>query len=237
MDRQSRLYVVYALTTFFFTIFFLSGIYFEIPSPNKYVETKIVYQTITKYVNNTIEVPVGQIYEKNVTVYGIAVFNETGSGELAKISMFLKPGYGGMFLDVSEKTFGADLQESMPLIRDYAEEFTEKNLMYKDVVVNIEFTGKNVQGTSGSAAMAVGLIAMLQDIELKNDTVLTGVLNPDGTLDQVNSLNLKIGVAKNLGVKEILIPKVQCASVNASITGITVTCVNSIREALKYMTA
>jgi uncharacterized protein len=151
--------------------------------------------------------------------------------------MFLKPGYGGMFLDVSEKTFGADLQESMPLIRDYAEEFTEKNLMYKDVVVNIEFTGKNVQGTSGSAAMAVGLIAMLQDIELKNDTVLTGVLNPDGTLDQVNSLNLKIGVAKNLGVKEILIPKVQCASVNASITGITVTCVNSIREALKYMTA
>ena len=237
MDRQTRLYVVYALTTFFFTIFFLSGIYFEVPSPNKYVETKIVYQTITKYVNNTIEVPVGQIYEKNVTVYGIAVFNETGSGELAKISMFLKPGYGGMFLDVSEKTFGADLQESMPLIRDYAEEFTEKNLMYKDVVVNIEFTGKNVQGTSGSAAMAVGLIAMLQDIELKNDTVLTGVLNPDGTLDQVNSLNLKIGVAKNLGVKEILIPKVQCASVNASITGITVTCVNSIREALKYMTA
>jgi len=237
MDRQTRLYVVYALTTFFFTIFFLSGIYFEIPSPNKYVETKIVYQTITKYVNNTIEVPVGQIYEKNVTVYGIAVFNETGAGELAKISMFLKPGYGGMFLDVSEKTFGADLQESMPLIRDYAEEFTEKNLMYKDVVVNIEFTGKNVQGTSGSAAMAVGLIAMLQDIELKNDTVLTGVLNPDGTLDQVNSLNLKIGVAKNLGVKEILIPKVQCASVNASITGITVTCVNSIREALKYMTA
>jgi uncharacterized protein len=151
--------------------------------------------------------------------------------------MFLKPGYGGMFLDVSEKTFGADLQESMPLIRDYAEEFTEKNLMYKDVVVNIEFTGKNVQGTSGSAAMAVGLIAMLQDIELRNDTILTGVLNPDGTLGSVNSLNLKIGVAKNLGVKEILIPKVQCASVNESITGINVTCINSIREALRYMTA
>ena len=237
MDRQTRLYVVYALTTFFFTIFFLSGIYFEIPSPNKYVETKIVYQTVTKYINNTIELPVGQIYEKNVTVYGIAVFNETGSGELAKISMLLKPGYGGMFLDVSEKTFGTDLQESMPLIRDYAQAFTEKNLMYKDVVVKIDFTGRNVQGTSGSAAMAVGLIAMLQDIKLKNDTVLTGVLNPDGTLDQVNSLNLKISVAKNLGVREILIPKVECSSVNESITGITVTCVNSVREALKYMTA
>jgi uncharacterized protein len=151
--------------------------------------------------------------------------------------MLLKPGYGGMFLDVSEKTFGTDLQESMPLIRDYAQAFTEKNLMYKDVVVKIDFTGRNVQGTSGSAAMAVGLIAMLQDIKLKNDTVLTGVLNPDGTLDQVNSLNLKISVAKNLGVREILIPKVECSSVNESITGITVTCVNSVREALKYMTA
>jgi predicted S18 family serine protease len=237
MDRQTRLYVVYALTTFFFTIFFLSGIYFDIPSPNKYFETKIVYQTVTKYINSTIELPVGQIYEKNVTVYGIAVFNETGSGELAKISMFLKPGYGGILLDVSGRTFGTDLQESLPLVRSYAESFTGVSLAYKDVIVGVETTAENIAGSSGGAAMAVGLISMLQNTKLKNDTVVTGVLQPDGTLSSVNSLNLKISVAKNLGVREILIPKVECSSVNESIIGITVTCVNSVREALKYMTA
>jgi len=237
MDRQTRLYVVYALTTFFFTIFFLSGIYFEVPSPNKYVETRIVYQTVTKYINNTIEVPVGQIYEKNVTVYGIAVFNETGSGELAKISMFLKPGYGGIFLDVSDKTFGTDLQESLPLVRSYAEDFTGISLMYKDVIVGIEATAENIAGSSGGAAMTVGFISMLQNTKLKNDTIITGMLQPDGTLSSVNSLSLKINAAKNLGVGEILIPRVQCSSVNESITGINVTCINSIREALRYMTA
>jgi len=237
MDRQTRLYVVYALTTFFFTIFFLSGIYFEVPSPNKYVETKIVYQTITKYVNNTIEVPVGQIYEKNVTVYGIAVFNDTATGELAEIRMFLKPGQGGILLDVSGKTFGTDLQESLPLVRSYAESFTGMSLVYKDVIVGIESTAENIAGSSGGAAMAVGLISMLQNTKLKNDTVITGVLQPDGTLSSVNSLSLKINAAKTLGVREILIPKVQCSSVNESITGINVTCINSIREALRYMTA
>src|SRR5512137_575872 len=147
MDRQTRLYMVYVATTFFFTIFFLSGIYFDIPTPSKYVDTRVVYQYVPEYINTTIEVPVGEIYEKNATVYGIAVFNETGSGELARITMLLRPGYGGTFVDVSEKTFGADLQESMPLIRSYAQAFTQTNLAYKDLVVKIEFTGKSVQGT------------------------------------------------------------------------------------------
>jgi len=229
--------VVYVAATLFFALFFLSGIYFDFPSPSSYVETRVVTQTEIRYVNNTIEVPVGQIYEKNATVYGVAVYNDSSSGELARIDMYLKPGYGGVFLDVAESTFGADLQETLPLIRDYAQTYTGKSLMYKDVIVKITTSAANVQGTSGSAAMAIGLISMLQDTKLRNDTVLTGVLQPDGTLGEVNSLNLKISVAKKLGVKTILIPKVECSSVNESITDINVTCVNSVREALKYMTA
>jgi predicted S18 family serine protease len=221
----------------FTLVFFVIGLLFELPTPTKYVETKIVYQTVPEYINTTIEVPVGQIYEKNITVYGVAIYNDSVSGELVGIDLILEAGSGGTFLDVSDKTFGTDLQETLPLIKAYAQSFTHQNLAYKDLVVRIRTAAENIQGTSGGAAMAVGLIAMLQNKILNSSIIVTGSMNPDGTLASVNSLNLKIAVARNLGVREILVPKVQCGSVNASITGITVACVNSVQEALNIMAA
>jgi uncharacterized protein len=216
--------------------FFAFGMFFEVPSLHG--ETKIVYQTVKEYVNNTIEVPVGQIYEKNITVHGVAVFNNSGGGELIDISLALRPGHGGVLLDVSDKTFGADFQSTLPMLRQYAESYTGKNLDYKDIIIRLETVAETVQGISGSAAIEAGLIAMLDDMKLRNDTVITGSLNPDGTLGPVSALNEKIGVAKSAGIDYFLMPKVECSEVNESAAiGIQVTCVNSISEALARMTA
>jgi len=234
--RKSGNFVITLLL--FVLLFFVMGALFELPAPTKYTETKIVYQTVKEYINNTIEVPVGQIHEKNITVYGVAVFNDTRGGDIVAINLFMRAGYGGTFLDVSGKTFGADFQETLPLIRSYAQEFTGQNLMYKDIIIRIDTVAENVQGSSGSAAIEIGLIAMLQDKTLKNDTIVTGILQPDGTLAAVSALDSKIAVAKSLGVIELLIPKVQCALVNESQkTGMNITCVNSISDALEHMTA
>ncbi len=219
-------------------LFFAMGMMFELPSPTKYTDTKIVYQTVIKYVNTTIEVPVGQIYEKNLTVQGIAVFNDSNSGELVDIDLFLKAGYGGFLLDVSDKTFGSDFQGSLPLIKSYAQSFTGQSLAYKDIVIMVDTSAESIQGASGSAAIVIGLIAMLENKTLKDGDVLTGVLQPDGTLSSVSSLDAKVAVAKRVGVKEFLIPKVQCTDLNESQKeGLNVTCVNSVQEALDRMTA
>jgi predicted S18 family serine protease len=234
--RKSGNFVITLLL--FVLLFFAMGALFELPAPTKYTETKIVYQTVKEYINSTIEVPVGQIHEKNITVYGVAVFNDTRGGDIVAINLFMRAGYGGTFLDVSGKTFGADFQETLPLIRSYAQEFTGQNLVYKDLIIRIDTVAENIQGSSGSAAIEIGLIAMLQDKTLKNDTIVTGILQPDGTLAAVSALDSKIAVAKSLGVKELLIPKVQCALVNESQkTGIIIDCVNSISDALEHMTA
>jgi predicted S18 family serine protease len=233
-----RMTGVAAMVAIFGILFFLIGIQFELPSPTKSIETKIVYQTVIRYVNNTIEVPVGLIYEKNITVYGVAVFNNSEGGELVGISLFMKPGHGGILLDVSKNTFGADIQDTLPLIKSYAQAFTGKSLAYKDIIIAMDTQAENIQGTSGGAAIVIGLIAMSENLTLKDDIVISGVLQPDGTLGSVSSLDQKIAVADSLGVGEFLIPKVQCASVNESAIGnITVTCINTIREALEHMTA
>jgi len=219
-------------------LFFAIGMKFELPSPASYTDTKIVYKTLIKYLNNTIEVPVGQIYEKNITVHGIAVFNDSTGGELVDIDLFLRAGYGGFLLDVSDKTFGSDFQETLTLIKSYAQSFTGRNLAYKDVVIRVDTSAESIQGASGSAAIVVGLIAMLQNKTLKDGDVLTGVLQPDGTLTSVNSLDAKVAVAKKVGVKEFLIPKVQCSDLNESQKeNISIVCVNSVQEALDRMTS
>lgn len=219
-------------------LFFAMGLWFELPSPTKYTDTKIVYQTVIKYVNNTIEVPVGQIYERNLTVQGIAVFNDSSDGELVDIDLFLRAGYGGFLLDVSDKNFGSDFQESLPTIKRYAQSFTGRNLAYKDIVIRVDTSAESIQGSSGGAAIVIGLIAMLQNKTLKDGAVLTGVLQPDGTFSSVNSLDAKVAVAKKVGVKEFLIPKVQCSDLNESQKeNISIVCVNSVQEALERMVA
>jgi len=219
-------------------LFFALGTIFEFPGLVSHTDTKIVYQTVKEYVNNTIEIPVGQIYDKNISVYGIAVFNESGGGELVKITMLMRAGSGGLLLDVTDKTFGADFQDSLLIIKDYVESYTGTSLAYKDIILKLDTHAESIGGASGSAVIGIGLIAMLKNISLKQNTVVTGVLQPDGTLAPVSALDAKIDVAKSSGVTELLIPKVQCASVNESQKiGITVTCVNTINEALGRMSA
>ncbi len=219
-------------------LFFAIGMKFELPSPASYTDTKIVYQTVIKYVNKTIEVPVGQIYEKNITVHGLAVFNDSNGGELVDIDISLRAGHGGILLDVSDKTFGSDFQGTLTLIKSYAQSFTGQNLAYKDVAIRVDTSAESIQGASGSAAIVIGLIAMLQNKTLKDGDVLTGVLQPDGTFSSVNALDAKVAVAKNVGVKEFLIPKVQCSDLNETQKeNISIVCVNSVQEALDHMTS
>lgn len=222
----------------FFALFFIMGTMFEIPTMKRFTDTKVVYQTVTEQVNNTIEVPVGEIYDKNVTVYGVAVFNDTSGGELIGIDMFLRAGTGSILLDISGNVFRTDIQETFSLIKSYAEAYTSKNLAYRDWIIKLDSEAESIGGISGSAAMAVGLIALIDDIELRESTVITGVLNPDGTIGPVSALDLKVNVSRDLGVDRLLIPKVECSSLDNSYKeGIDIVCVNSIKEALRHMTA
>ncbi len=212
-----------------FEIFFLVGIFVLQPP------TKIVTQTVEKlvYVNQTPLV--NSLSGISDSVYGIGIYEDNTTGELVEIKFTLTPGSGRNLVDATYHTYGMDIQDSLYTMRRFTEGYTGVSLNAYDIYLRVFATAHSVQGTSGSAAMTVGLIALVQNKTLRNDTAITGTLLSDGRVGPIDSLNTKIKIAKNYGLKQILVPNSECADAQM-VQGIKIVCVSTISEAYRYMT-
>lgn len=216
-------------------IFVTLGSEFSIPFPSP--EEKVVYQTVREYVNRTVEVPVWNIPEQKITVQAVGIFQNTTKGELIGITLLLRGGNGSVYVDVGRHYFGTDFQKTLYMIKDYAESYTKQSLGFRDFIVNMDSSAvETIQGTSGSAAITVGLIALLQNKTLVPDVVISGTLKSDGMLGKVEALAEKAAVAKKNGVKKFLIPQSQCDDVDEA-AGMEILCILDIEEAAGYMVA
>lgn len=220
-----------------FEIFFEIGLFMYQPLR---VEIIPRYTEITPkliYVDRTVEVPVfvNESGERSITIYGVGVHEDNESGEIVEVRISVKDGIGHTYFDTTYHSFGEDLQDSITVIRVYTERYTGIDMDTKDINIRILTASHSIEGTSGSAAMAVGLIALMENKSLKNNTIITGSLMLDGRIASIQSLNTKIIVAKEFGYKTIIIPNTQCSDAN-QISGISIVCVSNIPQALNAMT-
>ena len=65
------------------------------------------------------------------------------------------------------------------------------------------------EGTSASGAVAVGLVAAWRGDHIKSDVALTGKIMPDGQIESVSALLVKIEAAARAQFKTILVPRGQ----------------------------
>jgi predicted S18 family serine protease len=65
------------------------------------------------------------------------------------------------------------------------------------------------EGTSASSAVAVGILAAWRGDSIKSDVALTGKIMPDGQIEPVGALLVKIETAARAQFKTILVPRGQ----------------------------
>ena len=65
------------------------------------------------------------------------------------------------------------------------------------------------EGTSASSAVAVGLVAAWRGDNVKTDVALTGTIMPDGKIEPVGALLIKVDAAARAQFKTILVPRGQ----------------------------
>ena len=65
------------------------------------------------------------------------------------------------------------------------------------------------EGSSASSAVAVGLVAAWRGDHIKSDVALTGKIMPDGQIESVSALLVKIEAAARAQFKTILVPRGQ----------------------------
>ncbi|WP_447978207.1 S16 family serine protease [Candidatus Nitrospira bockiana] len=110
------------------------------------------------------------------------------------------------------------------------------------VTIKNRSTGSLTEGTSASAAIAVGLMAAWRGEALQPGVVLTGRIGPDGRIGEVGGLPLKIEGASQSKMHTVLVPRGQARTAewdlyeHAQMHRITVVEVGTLREAYEWMT-
>ena len=154
------------------------------------------------------------VFYRNVTVYAPAVAS-TGNGYVGVISTITvtiqSNGSGRVFVDTLPLT-QVDMQGSARLAVKVASNLVEndKNCNVDpsdfDYFFVVRTTAPIIGGPSAGAVMTVATVALLENWSLDNKTVMTGMINPDGSIGPIGGIPQKIDAAASVGASRFLIP-------------------------------
>jgi len=154
---------------------------------------------------------------RNVTVYAPAV-SQLGTGYIGVISTITvsiqENGSGRVFVDTLPLT-DVDMQGSARLAVKVASALVSTDTRSHLEPHNCDFffvvrtTAPMIGGPSAGAVMTVAVIALLENWTLDNNTVMTGMINPDGSIGPIGGIPYKIDAAHSVGATRFLIPKGQ----------------------------
>ena len=166
----------------------------------------------------------GEIYEdeitisyRNVTVYAPAVAStDTGYvGVISTITVKIQSnGSGRVFVDTLPLT-QVDMQGSARLAVKVASALVENDENCDidpstyDYFFVVRTSSPIIGGPSAGGIMTVATIALLENWDLSDKTVMTGMINPDGSIGPIGGITHKIDAANSVGANHFLIPSGQ----------------------------
>ncbi|AIJ05160.1 serine protease-like protein [Methanocaldococcus bathoardescens] len=161
------------------------------------------------------------------------------------IQINVTKGDGHVFMDTMPLT-ELDMQGSARIAAKVAGEITGKDMNKYNTYIIVRSDVPVVGGPSAGATMTIGIICELMNWSLNKHVMMTGTINPDGSIGPVGGILEKIEAAKKANCTIMLIPKgqrfidVDGNKVDAvefgKKLGIKVIEVGSIYEAIPYFT-
>lgn len=132
------------------------------------------------------------------------------SSEREGVSTVLKvesrEGTGRTLVDIENILFWADTQQSIRLARLVAEDITGANSSKYDITYSIEADSPAIGGPSAGAALAIATIGVLIGEKPREDIMITGRINHDGTLGPASAILEKAKASKDAGANIFLVP-------------------------------
>ena len=129
-------------------------------------------------------------------------------GVIANANVQVRPGSGHVFVDTFPLT-EIDTQASARLARDVAFKLLGMDPNKYDVFYTIRSDSPIIGGPSAGGALTVATISALKCLNVSKDVIMTGTINPDGSIGPVGGIFEKAGAAASHGAKLFLLPKGQ----------------------------
>ncbi|WKT58100.1 S16 family serine protease [Candidatus Nitrosotenuis chungbukensis] len=133
-------------------------------------------------------------------------------GTVMSITVDIRDGTGLVLVNTAIPT-GVDFQTSAKTAVSVAQKYTNADLSEKDIIFSI--TAKNneelqaVDGQSAGMAMTVLLVMEIQNKPINDKVLLTGTIQPDGTIGPVGGVAEKADAAGKYGAETFIVPKGQ----------------------------
>ena len=150
----------------------------------------------------------------NSVTINVPAVDDQGNGVTAKLKVQAIPGEGRILTNINEILFWVDTQYSIRVAETVAQNVTNANLSKFDLIYTIETNASVIEGGSAGAALTIATIAVLQNKTLPSDVMITGTINPDGTIGPIGGVIAKATASKSVGAKLLLVPKGQGDQVN-----------------------
>lgn len=115
------------------------------------------------------------------------------------------PGSGLIFLSTEPLT-QIDMQGSARLAVQTAAAITGRRADDSDYFFTVRTGSVTVGGPSAGGAMAVAAVALLQGWPVRSDVVMTGMINPDGSIGPIGGVPQKLEAADGVGASVFLVP-------------------------------
>jgi uncharacterized protein len=168
-------------------------------------------------VEEKIQKKIVEIVSENVSVSRVATklvaVDEQGNGVIAELEVAVRSGEGRILVNIERLLFWVDTQYSIQVARDVAFDYLNVSRSAVDLIYTVRTNGSIVGGPSAGAAICVATIAALQNKELREDTVITGRISPDGKVLPVGDIVAKARAAKEAGFTRFLVPTGQAKQV------------------------
>ncbi|AMQ18475.1 S16 family serine protease [Thermococcus peptonophilus] len=150
--------------------------------------------------------------EGTTVVLKAPAVSKTPDGRLVGVAtdfvITVAPGSGHVYVEtwpLSE----VDMQASARLAAQIAGKVTGKDMSKYDVFIQVKTDTPIIGGPSAGGTMTVGIIAALMGWKVNPKVMMTGMINPDGTIGPVGGILEKASAAASVGAKLFLIPQGQ----------------------------
>jgi uncharacterized protein len=171
-----------------------------------------------------------------ISHYSLAVINSERGVVFPMEVEIINSGTGAVSVDVSNVQYEDAFQSAVKTAASVASEYTGVPISDKDIIVRIidyqrDSELATIDGSSAGALITGMIVAGLTDREVNDKVLMTGTINPNGTVGRVGSIEQKTEAAIDFGATILLLPESQ--EFNSS--KISVVGVLDIEDVVKYL--
>jgi len=177
-----------------------------------------------------LELAENETYGRSTTIVGIS--KNGGQAKLATLTVELMPGKGRLLISVPPYE-NEDTQMSAMNAKLAAERETGYDLSQVDIIFSIEADVEVVTGPSAGAAMAVVLVAAIENRWVRQDTVVSATIEGYGRIGPVGDIKKKIDAAKEAGFRLFVVSIGQAGT--SGVSGIEVKRARNLNEVVDLM--